>query len=62
MPIFHRLPNYNMSWLKADLIAGLSVWALMVPTSLGCATISGVPVQYGFYAAAAGLIGFALLA
>ena len=60
MPIFHWLPNYNKSWLKADLIAGLSVWALMVPTSLGYATISGVPVEYGLYAAAAGLIGFAL--
>ena len=60
MPIFHWLPNYNRAWLKGDLIAGLSVWALMVPTSLGYATISGVPVQYGLYAAAAGLIGFAL--
>jgi high affinity sulfate transporter 1 len=60
MPIFHWLPDYNKSWLKGDLIAGLSVWALMVPTSLGYATISGVPVQYGLYAAAAGLIGFAL--
>jgi SulP family sulfate permease len=46
--------------LKADIIAGLSVWALMVPTSLGYATISGVPVQYGLYAAAMGLIAFAL--
>ncbi len=60
MPIFGWLPAYNKSWLKADLIAGLSVWALMVPTSLGYATISGVPVQYGLYAAAFGLIGFAL--
>jgi high affinity sulfate transporter 1 len=60
MPIFHWLPNYNKDWLKGDLIAGLSVSALMVPTSLGYATISGVPVQYGLYAAAAGLIGFAL--
>jgi high affinity sulfate transporter 1 len=60
MPIFHWLPNYNKDWLRGDLIAGLSVWALMVPTSLGYATISGVPVQYGLYAAAAGLIGFAL--
>ena len=32
----------------------------MVPTSLGYATISGVPVQYGLYAAAFGLIAFAL--
>jgi len=47
VPILQWLPNYKRSWLKPDLIAGLSVWALMVPTSLGYATISGVPVQYG---------------
>jgi MFS superfamily sulfate permease-like transporter len=40
-----------VGWLRSDLIAGLSVWALMVPTSLGYAAISGVPVQYGLYAA-----------
>ncbi len=60
MPIISWLPAYDKAWLKPDLIAGLSVWALMVPTSLGYATISGVPVQYGLYAAAFGLIGFAL--
>ncbi len=60
MPIFEWLPTYDRSWLRSDLIAGLSVWALMVPTSLGYATISGVPVQYGLYAAAFGLIAFAL--
>ncbi|MBK5107117.1 MAG: STAS domain-containing protein [Anaerolineales bacterium] len=60
LPILSWLPNYDRSWLKGDLIAGLSVWALMVPTSLGYATISGVPVQYGLYAAAMGLIAFAL--
>jgi len=60
LPIVSWLPNYDMAWLKTDIIAGLSVWALMVPTSLGYASISGVPVQYGLYAAAVGLIAFAL--
>jgi len=60
LPIVDWLPKYQRSWLKTDLIAGVSVWALMVPTSLGYATISGVPVQYGLYAAAFGLIAFAL--
>ncbi|MFN2194511.1 MAG: SulP family inorganic anion transporter, partial [Anaerolineales bacterium] len=60
LPILNWLPQYNRAWLRSDLIAGLSVWALMVPTSLGYAAISGVPVQYGLYAAAAGLIFFAL--
>ena len=60
VPIVDWLPNYERSWFKGDLIAGISVWALVVPTSLGYASISGVPVQYGLYAAAAGLTGFAL--
>jgi len=60
LPIVSWLPKYNRAWLRSDLIAGLSVWALMVPTSLGYAAISGVPVQYGLYAAVAGLIAFAL--
>jgi SulP family sulfate permease len=60
LPIVQWLPQYNWSWLKIDIIAGLSVWALMVPASMGYASISGVPVEYGLYAAAFGLIGFAL--
>ena len=60
IPILVWLPQYERSWLKVDVIAGLSVWALMVPTSLGYAALSGVPVQNGLYAAAAGMIAFAL--
>jgi MFS superfamily sulfate permease-like transporter len=51
LPIVGWLPQYQRVWLRSDLIAGLSMWALMVPTSLGYAAISGVPVQYGLYAA-----------
>ncbi len=60
LPILNWLPKYDKSWLTGDLIAGLSVWALTVPTSMGYAAIAGVPVQYGLYAAAMGLIAFAL--
>jgi high affinity sulfate transporter 1 len=60
VPILHWLPHYNKAWLTGDIIAGLSVWALMVPQSLGFAAISGVPVQYGLYAAAIALIVYAI--
>ena len=60
LPILVWLPQYQRSWLTKDVIAGLSVWALMVPTSLGYASLSGVPVQNGLYAAAFGMIVFAL--
>jgi SulP family sulfate permease len=60
LPITAWLPQYQRSWLKKDVVAGLSVWALMVPTSLGYAALSGVPVQNGLYAAGIGMFVFAL--
>ena len=36
---------YERSWLKNDVIAGLSVWALMVPTSLGYACLAACPCR-----------------
>ena len=52
LPIVSWLRSYQRSWLRGDVIGGLSVWAVAVPMALGYATISGVPVQYGLYAAA----------
>jgi len=60
LPIAIWLPTYDRAWLKGDLIAGLTVAALVVPKSLGYAGIAGVPIQYGLYAAAAGAILYAL--
>ncbi len=58
VPIVAWLPRYDWRWLKGDGVAGLSVWALLVPQSLGYATLAGVPVQYGLYAAFAGVLAY----
>ena len=50
------------AWLAGDIVAGLSVWALKVPQALGYATISGAPVQYGLYVAAAALLVYPIFA
>ncbi len=60
IPIIGWLPHYKRRWLRPDLIAGVTVAALVVPKSLGYAGIVGVPVQNGLYAAAAGAILYAL--
>jgi high affinity sulfate transporter 1 len=60
LPVLSWLPSYRRSWLRGDLAGGLSVWAVSIPMSLGYAEITGVPVQYGLYAALAGLIAFAV--
>ena len=60
VPIFGQLRSYNRSWLRGDLIAGVTVAALIVPKNLGYAGIAGVPLQNGLYAAAAGAIVYAV--
>ncbi len=60
LPILDWAPKYERSWLRADLVAGLAVAALVVPKSLGYAGIAGVPIQHGLFAAAAGAILYAL--
>jgi sulfate permease, SulP family len=60
LPAAAWLPGYDPSWLPKDALAGLSVWALLVPQGIAYASIAGVPPQYGLYAALGGLAGYAL--
>jgi len=60
IPIVGWLRTYDRSWLRGDLIAGVTVLALVVPKNLGYAGIAGIPLQNGLYAAAAGAILYAI--
>ena len=60
LPIVQWAPKYDRGWLRPDLIAGLTVAALVIPKSLGYAGIANVPIQNGLYAAAAGAIIYAI--
>ena len=60
-PIGMWLPKYKWGkFLTADLIAAVSVAALLIPESMGYSSVAGVPVQIGLYAAPLALIGYAL--
>ncbi|ROO87709.1 high affinity sulfate transporter 1 [Actinocorallia herbida] len=54
------LRGYRRSWLRGDVVAGLTVWAVLVPESLAYATIAGVDPVVGLYAAPAALLLYAL--
>ena len=54
VPMVGWLRTYKRGWLRADVIAGVTVAALIVPKNLGYAGIAGIPLQNGLYAAAAG--------
>jgi high affinity sulfate transporter 1 len=60
LPIVGWLRSYHRGWLRGDLIAGVTVAALIVPKNLGYAGIAGIPLQNGLYAAAAGAILYAI--
>lgn len=52
------IPVGEFTW--ADLVATVSVAALLVPESMGYATVAGVPAQIGLYATPLALVGYAL--
>ena len=61
MPILSWLPGYRRDWLLADVLAGLAVWAVMVPEGMAYAGIVGVPPIMGLYTIVPPLIAYALL-
>jgi sulfate permease, SulP family len=59
--LFSSLRGYRVAWFPGDAIAGLTVWAVLVPEALAYATIAGVSPVVGLYAAPAALILYAAL-
>ena len=61
IPILSWLPRYDRSWLSVDIIAGLTLWGLVVPEAMAYAGIAGLPPQAGLYTLVASLLIYALL-
>jgi SulP family sulfate permease len=58
-PVFSSLAGYRLAWSRGDLLAGLTVWAVLVPESLAYASIAGVSPVVGLYAAPGALLLYA---
>jgi SulP family sulfate permease len=61
LPILSWLPKYDRAWLAVDIIAGLTLWGLIVPEGMAYAGIAGLPPQAGLYTLLAALLVYALL-
>src|SRR6516162_837254 len=61
LPFLRWVPAYQRAWLLADVLAGLAVWAVVVPESMAYAGIVGVPPIMGLYTIVPPLIAYALL-
>ena len=60
LPILEWLPTYQKSWFRVDIIAALTLWALLVPEAMAYAGIAGMPPETGLYAAPLALIAYAI--
>ena len=60
-PVLDWVPGYQRGWLRLDIIAGLTVCAILVPEGMAYAGLAGVPPEAAFYAAPIGLLAYAVL-
>lgn len=61
VPFLSWIRSYDRRWLSADIVAGLTLWGLVVPEALAYAGVAGLPPQMGLYTLLAGLLVYALL-
>jgi SulP family sulfate permease len=54
------LSRYSSSWLRDDVVAGITLAAYAIPVSLAYASLAGLPPQYGIYCYLVGGIAYAL--
>jgi SulP family sulfate permease len=61
LPILDWIPTYRREWLLPDVLAGVALWAVMVPEGMAYAGIVGVPPIMGLYTIVPALLAYALL-
>ena len=62
VPAIRWLPEYDWrSSLRFDGVAGLAVWAVLMPQAIAYATLAGAPPEAGFDAAGAAVLIYAIL-
>lgn len=55
-PFLTWIGNYNLTWLYGDLVAGITVGAVVVPQGMAYANLAELEVQYGLYSSFMGVL------
>jgi len=61
LPTIARLREYSPGWFRDDVIAGLTLSALLVPVGMGYAEAAGLPAIAGLYATIGALVAYFLV-
>jgi high affinity sulfate transporter 1 len=60
-PILGWLPRYEAGWIRPDVIAGLTLWGILVPEAIAYAAMAGAPAEAGLYTLLGSLVVYAIL-
>ena len=61
LPLPGWMLAYRADWLRLDVVAGLTVAAVVIPKAMAYATIAGLPVEVGLYTAFVPMLLYVLL-
>ncbi len=61
LPLPGWMLAYRADWLRLDVVAGLTVAAVVIPKAMAYATIAGLPVEVGLYTAFVPMLVYVLL-
>jgi len=50
LPVLDWLPSYDRTWLRGDVVAGITLAAYLLPAGLGDASLANLPPEAGLYA------------
>src|SRR5437660_119381 len=59
-PIMRWLATYQRPWLRMDVVAGFTIWGLLIPEGIAYAALAGLPAQAGLYTLLASLAAYAI--
>jgi len=60
-PILDWLHGYSPTWLRLDILAGLTAAAVVIPKAMAYAAIAGLPIEVGLYTALAAMVVYPFL-
>ncbi|KAG9244580.1 putative sulfate permease 2 [Calycina marina] len=55
-PFTHWITRYNLQWLAGDLVAGITIGAVVVPQGMAYAQLANLSVEYGLYTSFMGVV------
>jgi sodium-independent sulfate anion transporter 11 len=55
-PFLSWIGHYNLQWLLGDLVAGITIGAVVVPQGMAYAKLANLEVQFGLYSSFMGVL------